>query len=322
MTDEKDATSKRAVRVAIVGAGNVGATCAYALLLSGTAAEIVLIDANRERAEGEAMDLNHGMPFTRPARVWAGDYADCAIADVVVLTAGAAQRPGETRLDLLKRNAAVFQQIVPQVVQHTREAILLVAANPLDALTYVAWKTSGLPASRVVGSGTILDTARFRYLLGQRFGVEPRSVHAFIIGEHGDSQVAIWSLANIAGMRLDDFCRMNGGTLDAEAKREIAQNARRAAYDIIRRKGATYYAIAAALVRIIEAIVRDQNSVLTVSSLAENVYGLNDVCLSLPGVVNRQGVSRVLLLPLDAEERSALENSARIIREAIATLSL
>ena len=216
----------------------------------------------------------------------------------------------------------MFQQIVPQVVQHTREAILLVAANPLDALTYAAWKTSGLPASRVVGSGTILDTARFRYLLGQRFGVEPRSVHAFIIGEHGDSQVAIWSLANIAGMRLDDFCRMNGGTLDAEAKREIAQNARRAAYDIIRRKGATYYAIAAALVRIIEAIVRDQNSVLTVSSLAENVYGLNDVCLSLPGVVNRQGVSRVLLLPLDAEERGALENSARIIREAIATLSL
>lgn len=322
MTDETATTSKRAVRVAIVGAGNVGATCAYALLLNGTAAEIVLIDANRERAEGEAMDLNHGMPFTRPARVWAGGYADCASADVVVLTAGAAQRPGETRLDLLKRNAAVFQQIVPQVVQQTRDAILLVAANPLDALTYAAWKTSGLPASRVIGSGTILDTARFRYLLGQRFGVEPRSVHAFIIGEHGDSQVAIWSLANIAGMRLDDFCRMNGGILDVEAKREIAQNARGAAYDIIRRKGATYYAIAAALVRIIEAIVRDQNSVLTVSSLAENVYGLNDVCLSLPGVVNRQGVSRVLLLPLDAEERSALENSARIIREAIAALSL
>lgn len=310
------------VRVAVVGSGNVGATAAYALLMNGLASEIVLIDLNRERAEGEAMDLNHAMPFAGPARVWAGDYKDCGLADVVIIAAGSKQRPGETRLDLLKRNAEVFRQIVPQIVEQTRDAILVVATNPVDVLTYVTWHVSGLPPSRVIGSGTILDTARFRYLLSQRFGVDPRSVHAFIIGEHGDSQVAAWSLANVAGMRLEDYCRLNGCTLDEQAKEEIQQNTRRAAYEIIRRKGATYYAVASGLVRIVDSIIRNENSVLSVSALVQGVHSLNDVCLSLPTIINRTGIERVLELPLDDGESRALDASAGQIGDAIRSLRL
>jgi L-lactate dehydrogenase len=313
---------QRPVRIAVVGSGNVGATAAFTLALNGVASEIVLIDANHARAEGEAMDLNHAMPFMRPTRIWAGDYGDCAIADVVILTAGAGQRPGETRLDLLKRNVAVFRDILPRISEQTREAILLVATNPVDVLTYAAWKMSGLSPTRVIGSGTILDTARFRYLLSQHFGVDPRSLHAFIVGEHGDSEVAVWSLANIAGMKLDEFCRLNGCTMPDEAKATIFQNTRMAAYEIIRRKGATYYAIAAGLVRIVEAIVRNENSVLTVSALVQGKYGLEDVYLSLPAVVNRTGVDRVLDLPLDPGEAESLRKSGHIIRDALKSLAL
>ena len=204
---EETAEHPHPLRVAVVGMGNVGSTFAYALLLDGLASEIVLIDANRAKAEGEAMDLNHTVPFTHPTRVWAGDYADCAGAMVTVLTAGSGQKPGETRLDLIKKNAAIWRDIVPKVVQHNPTGILLIATNPVDVLTYAAWKLSGLPHQRVIGSGTILDTARFRYLLSQHFGVDARSVHAYIIGEHGDSEVPVWSLANIAGMRLPEFSR-------------------------------------------------------------------------------------------------------------------
>lgn len=313
--------AQRPVRIAVVGAGNVGATAAYALLLNGLASEIVLIDLNQARAQGEAMDLNHAMPFTRPARVWAGDYRDCADASIVILTAGVNQRPGESRLDLLKRNAGVFQEIVPRIVEQTRDAILVVATNPVDVLTHVAWQSSGLPAARVIGSGTILDTARFRYLLSQQLGVDPRSVHAFIIGEHGDSEVAAWSLASIAGMRLDEFCRLNNYSLDEDARGRIIDNTRRAAYEIISRKGATYYAIAAGLVRIVEAIVRDENSILTVSSLVQGKYGLNDICLSLPTVINRGGIARVLELPLSQDEKRALDGSAHIIRDALTSIA-
>ncbi|MBI4788480.1 MAG: L-lactate dehydrogenase [Chloroflexi bacterium] len=312
---------QRPVRVVIVGSGNVGATTAFALALNGAASEIVLIDANHARAEGDAMDLNHAMPFMRPARVWAGDYADCASANIVILTAGVGQRPGETRLDLLKRNAEVFGQIVPRIIEQTREAVLVIATNPVDVLTHVAWKVSGYPAAKVIGSGTILDTARFRHLLSQRFGVDPRSVHAFVIGEHGDSEVAAWSLANIAGMRLDEFCRLNDCALEPETKAQIYANTRNAAYEIISRKGATFYAIAAGLVRIVEAIVRDEHSVLTVSSLVEGKYGLTDVCLSLPTVVNRTGVARVLELALDESERAGLQQSAAVIHHALDSLA-
>lgn len=315
-----DKIKPQITRIAIIGAGHVGATCAYALQLLGHASEIVLINGHRDRAEGEAMDISHGSLFARPVRVWAGETSDCKDADIVVLAAGGSQKPGETRLDLLRRNAAIFQDILPQVMEHNREAILIVVANPVDVLTYITWKITGLPARQVIGSGTILDTARFRYLLSQHFRIDPRSIHAYILGEHGDSQVPVWSLANIAGMRLDEYAQLNNKPLGEYSRNEIAQNTRRAAYEIIRRKGATYYAIAAGVVRIIEAIVRDENSVLTVSSLIQGKYGLNDICLSLPSIVNRQGVQQTMELPLSSEEQQGLEKSAGVLREAIDSL--
>jgi L-lactate dehydrogenase len=308
-------------RVAVVGVGNVGATFAYALLLSGLASEIVLIDANHAKAEGEAMDLNHTVPFTRPARVWAGSYADCAGAAVTVICAGSNQKPGETRLDLVKKNAGIFAQIVPEVARHNPDGILLIATNPVDVLTHASYALSGLPGRRVIGSGTILDTARFRHLLSEHFQVDPRSVHGFIIGEHGDSEVPVWSLANIAGMRVADFARAHGHALDEATKSDIFSRTRDAAYHIIQRKGATYYAVAAGLMRIVEAILRDQNTVLSVSSLAD-CYGIRDVCLSLPTIVNRGGVERVLKLELSEEELRGLRHSADVLKRTIAELNL
>ena len=312
----------RPARVAIVGVGNVGATFAYALLLSGLAAEIVLIDANRARAEGEAMDLNHAVPFTHPTRVWAGDYADCAGAVVTVLTAGANQKPGETRLDLVKKNATIWREIVPKVVENNPDGILLVATNPVDALTYAALKLSKLPPQRVIGSGTILDTSRFRYLLSQHFDVDARSVHAYIIGEHGDSEVPVWSLANIAGMRLAEFCKAQGILYDAAAMENIFLQTRDAAYRIIERKGATYYAVASGLMQITQAILRDQSSVLSVSSLMDDYYGIGNVCLSLPTVIDRGGVEKVLRLQLSAEEVEKLRHSAQVLLATGKTLDL
>jgi L-lactate dehydrogenase len=314
--------SHRPVRVAVVGAGNVGSTFAYALLLGGLASEIVLIDANRAKAEGEAMDLTHAVPFTHPTRVWAGDWADCAGAVVTVLTAGASQKPGETRLDLVKKNTAIWRDIVPKIVGHNPDGMLLVATNPVDILTYAAWKLSGLPHERVIGSGTILDTARFRYLLSQYFGVDARSVHAYIIGEHGDSEVPVWSLANIAGMRLSEFCKIQGRTYDPQAMEQIFVQTRDAAYHIIERKGSTYYAVAAGLMRITEAILRDQKTVLSVSSLMKDYYGMSDVCFSLPSVVDRGGIEKVIRLELDGAEAAKLQHSAGLLQEIIRGLDL
>ncbi len=304
----------RPVRVAVVGCGNVGATFAYALQLSGLAAEIVLIDANHAKAEGEAMDLNHSVPLSAPTRVWAGTYADCASASVTVITAGASQKPGETRLDLVQRNASIFKQIIGSIVQYNPHGMLLVATNPVDILTYASWRYSGLPTNRVIGSGTILDTARFRYLLSEYFRVEPRSVHAYIIGEHGDSEVPVWSLANIAGMRLSVFCEANNAGCTPQDLTDIFQQTRDAAYKIIELKGATYYAIASGLVRIVEAILRDQRTVLSVSSYVDNYYGIQDVCLSLPTVLNNGGVERVLRLELAPEEVEGLQKSASVLK--------
>jgi L-lactate dehydrogenase len=309
-------------RVAVVGVGNVGATFAYALLLSGLAAEIVLIDANHARAEGEAMDLNHAVPFTHPTRVWAGDYSDCAGAAVTVLAAGSGQKPGETRLDLIKKNAAIWKSIVPEVAKHNPHGILLVATNPVDALTYAALKLSGLPACRVIGSGTILDTARFRYLLSQHFEVDARSVHAYIIGEHGDSEVPVWSLANIAGMRLPEFCKAQNIPYDEAAMEEIFVQTRDAAYRIIERKGATYYAVAAGLMQITRAILRNQSSVLSVSSLIEDYHGIGGVCFSLPTVIDRGGVEKVLHLELSPEELRQLRHSVEVLEKIAGSLEL
>jgi L-lactate dehydrogenase len=305
------------MRVVVVGLGNVGATLGYALLLSGLAAEIVLIDKNHAKAEGEAMDLNHAVPFAHPTRIWAGSYEDCAGAAVVVIAAGAAQKPGETRLDLLQRNADIFAEIVPRIVEHNRNCILLIATNPVDVLTHISLRLSGLPPQHVIGSGTILDTARFRYMLSQHFGVDSRSVHAFIIGEHGDSEVPVWSLANIAGMRLEEFCAAQDRTCDWKDLHAIFEQTRDAAYHIIARKQATYYAVAAGLMRIVEAILRDQNTVLSVSSLVSGAYGISGLCLSLPSIVNRDGIQKVLHLRLSPEEEQKLEHSAQVLRETL-----
>lgn len=310
------------VRVAVVGTGNVGATFAYTLLISGLAAEIVLIDMNQKKAEGEAMDLNHAVPLTQPARIWVGDYADCEGAAVTIITAGANQKPGETRLDLAARNVEIFRQIVPNIVKHNPNGIILVATNPVDVLSYATWKMSGLPKERVLGSGTILDTARFRFLLSQHFGVDPRSVHAYIIGEHGDSEVPVWSLANIAGMRFPVFCEQMGVGCNQDALDRIFEQTRDAAYQIIERKGATYYAVATGIVRIVEAILRDQGTVLSVSSLIEHYYDIDDVFLSLPSVVDGGGVERILRLRLSDDEIAGLRNSARVLHELARKLDL
>jgi L-lactate dehydrogenase len=307
-------------RIAVVGTGNVGATFAFSLVLSGLAAEIVLVDANAARAEGEAMDLMHAVPFSRPSRVRAGTYEECAGAAISVISAGAAQRTGQTRLDLVRRNDAIFRDVIPAIARANPDGIILVATNPVDVLTYRSLHYSGLPPNRVIGSGTILDTARFRALLAERFEIDPRSVHAFIAGEHGDSEVPLWSSAHIGGMRIDEFCRVHGLDFRADEQRALFERTRDAAYAIIERKGATYYAVAAGLLRIVEAIVRDQRTVLPVSSLIHDYHGIGDVCLSLPTVVGRNGVERVLRVGLSADEEDGLRRSAEVLRSTLDAL--
>ena len=309
-------------KVAIVGVGNVGSTLAYGLLVTGLATEIVLIDRNFHKAEGEAMDLTHAVPLTKPTRIYAGNYEDTQGAAVTVITAGTAQKPGETRLDLAFRNTEIFRQIIPQIVKYNPEGLILVATNPVDILSYASMKFAGLPENRVFGSGTILDTARFRYLLSQRFEVDPRSVHAYIIGEHGDSEVPVWSLANIAGMQLTDYCEQNNMGCSHQELEEIFIQTRDAAYHIIERKGATFYAISAGLVRLLEAILRDQSTVLSVSSLIQDYYGMDDVCFSLPTVIDRGGIEKVIRLKLDNEEQVRLKKSAGVLQETIRKLGL
>lgn len=308
-------------KVAIIGIGNVGATLAYALTLSGLATEIVLIDRNKFKAEGEAMDLMHAVPLVRPTKIYAGDYSDIKGATITVVTAGTAQKPGETRLDLAQRNTDIFKQIIPEIVKHNPDGLILIASNPVDVLTYASIKISGLPKERVFGSGTILDTARFRYLLSRKFEVDPRSVHAYIIGEHGDSEVPVWSLANIAGMSLVDYCNNNDMGCNNDDLHEIYELTRNAAYQIIERKGATYYAIGTGLERIIEAVIRDQSTVLSVSSLIDDYYGMSDVCYSLPSVVDRGGIERILKLKLDSTEQTGLKNSANVLKNTINQLN-
>lgn len=305
------------VKIAVVGAGHVGSSFAYALLLSGLASEIVIVDVNRAKAEGEVMDLAHAAPFAPPVRLRAGGYEDCAGAVVTVVTAGANQKPGEPRLDLVRKNAGIFGQIIPAVASANPEGLLLIATNPVDVLTRLALQLSGLPPERVLGSGTILDTARFRHFIGQKLGVSPRSVSAHIIGEHGDSEVPVWSLASIAGMRLDDFARAQGLSFTAEDKDEIYRSTRDAAYHIIERKGATHYAIGAGLLEIVSAIVRDERAVLPVCSLIQSYNGLPAACFGLPSVVNRSGVARAIHLDLDQAEHSALQRSLQVLEASM-----
>lgn len=300
----------------------VGTSCAYALMQRGVATDILLIDADTARAEGEAMDLNHGVPFVQPCRISAGTYADLAGAEVVVIAAGSNQRPGKSRLDLLQRNASIIREIVAQIVAAAPEAILLIATNPVDLLTQIAADSSGLRRGQIFGSGTILDTARLRYLLAERYEVDPRSVHAYIIGEHGDSSLPVWSIANIAGVRLHEFVRNSGAGYDPTALQAIFTQARDAAYEIIKRKRATYYAIGLGLVTIVEAILRDQHTVLTVSSPMAGQHGVSDISISLPSIIGKRGVEEVLNLVLAPDEVAGFQHSAAVLKERYRQLGI
>lgn len=306
-------TQLRSSRVVIIGTGAVGATTAYTLFLRERASEIVLIDANKEKALGEALDMNHGLPFTGGVKLWAGDYSDCAGADIIIIAAGASQRPGETRIDLLKRNASIFEVIISNIGKYNTQGIILVATNPVDILSYVSLKQSGFPSNRVIGSGTLLDSARFRYLIGQNKGINPRSIHAHIVGEHGDSELPLWSLANVAGIGLE---------ISDEDKQEIFDNTKNAAYEIINAKGSTSYAIALALDRIVSSILLDEGSVLNVSTLLTDYNGVSDVYLGVPSIVDRSGVRKVLDLQLSDIELEQFQKSANKLKSAIAELEL
>ncbi len=305
---------------AIIGCGNVGATTAYALLQSRLFSELLLLDIRHERAVGEAEDLAHAMPFLSPAEVRAADYPDIADAGLIIITAGAAQRVGETRLDLTRKNAAVFREIVGNVCRYNRDAILLVVTNPVDVLTELTRRISGFPAHRVIGSGTVLDTARLKLLLGRHLGTDPRQVHAFIIGEHGDSELPVFSSANISGMDLDCFCGNGCHKCDEKDLARLFEQARDAAYRIIEAKGATYYAIAEAVRRIVTAIVRDEHAILPISVHTGGKYGIEGLSMSLPAIVGLEGVERVPEIPLSEEEEAALHRSADCLRRVLRDL--
>jgi L-lactate dehydrogenase len=309
-------------KVAVVGAGSVGASFAYSLMIHGLVSEISLIDVNAEKAMGEAMDLEHGLPFVQPARIKSGDYGECADADIVVVAAGAAQKPGESRLDLVKRNAAVFKQVIPRIKEHNDQCILLIATNPVDIMTYVSLRLSGFPPNRVIGSGTILDTSRLRSLLGEHFRIDARNVHAYIIGEHGDSEVPVWSSANIAGVKIKEYCPICGMKYDEPYLNKIFQEVKNAAYKIIDLKGATYYAIGLGLTRIVESVIRDENAVLTVSSLLHDYYRVSDLCLSVPSIVNKEGISQTLKVPLEDAEVKMFQKSASVMETVIKSLDI
>lgn len=314
-------TSKSPRKVVITGAGDVGASFAYALMQAGLAEDIALVDLNRDLAQGQVLDLAHGLPFVSPVHVHSGTADDYADAAVIVITAGAKQRPNESRLELLNRNAAIIAQIAHDIVARKSEAVVVVVSNPVDVLTYVALQQSGFPKAKVIGSGTVLDSARFRYLLSRHCSVDVRNVHAYILGEHGDSEVAAWSMTHVAGMHISDYCVVCGKCAGwHEAKKEIVREVRQSAYHIIGYKGATYYAIGLALLRIVGAILRNENSVLTVSSLLDGEFGIQDVCLSVPCLVGSDGVVRILEGRLEPEEESALRASADILRDNIRQL--
>ena len=302
-------------KVAVIGCGFVGSSSAFALMQSGLFSEMVLIDADTKRAEGEAMDISHGISFARPMQIYAGNYDDITDAAIIVITAGANQKPDETRLDLIKKNAAIMKSIVGEIKKRDFGGILLIVSNPVDILTLIALKESGYPSKRVIGSGNVLAKGRFKYLLGEHLDVDSRSVHAFIIGEHGDSELAAWSNARIGGLKVNDFCELRGHFNHEQSMKKIFENVRNSAYEIIERKHATYYGIAMAVKRICEAIVRNEKSILPVSSLMTGEYGLNDVVLSIPAVVDETGVQKVIPIELNDEELTKLKDSANILKD-------
>lgn len=309
-------------KAAMIGCGFVGSASAFALMQSGLFSELVLIDANHDKAEGEAMDIAHGLPFAGQMKIYAGDYDDIVDAAVIIVTAGAAQKPGETRLDLVNKNVNIFKIIIPEIAKRNYKGILLIVANPVDILTYTAVKLSGLPENRVIGSGTVLDTARLKYALGEHLEVDSRSVHSFIIGEHGDSEIVAWSSTNVSGIPVNDFCELRGHFNHEEAMHRIADDVKNSAYDIIEKKGATYYGIAMSVKRICECIMRDEKSILPISSMMHGEYGISDICLSMPTVVGREGVETRVPIQLNEQEESALSASAEQLSKVAAQLDL
>lgn len=304
-------------KVAVVGLGFVGSASAFALMQSGLFSEMVLVNRDMSKAEGEALDISHGLPFAKPMKIYAGTYDDIVDAAVIVITSGAGQKPGETRLDLVRKNVEVYRSIIPEIAKRDCEGVLLIVSNPVDILTSAAVKLSGFPENRVFGSGTVLDTARLKYLLGEHLNVDSRSVHAFIIGEHGDSEIAAWSSANVSGVPLHNFCEMRGHFEHEKAMYEIAEDVKNSAYEIIEKKKATYYGIAMSVKRICEAIVRDEKSILPISSIQHGQYGIEGVALSMPAVVGKNGVETLIPIELNEAEQTALRHSADTLKQVL-----
>lgn len=309
-------------KAAIIGCGFVGSATAFALMQSKLFSEIVLLDANADKATGEAMDIAHGIPFAGQMKIYAGDYGDIGDASVVIVTAGANQKPDETRLDLVHKNVGIYKSIIPQIVACGFGGILLIVSNPVDILTYAAVKLSGFPEHRVIGSGTVLDTARLKYALGEHLSVDSRSVHSFIIGEHGDSEIAAWSSTNVSGIPVNDFCEMRGHFDHEQSMERIAANVKNSAYEIIAKKQATYYGIAMSVKRICECIVRDEKSILPVSSMLHGLYGIDDIALSMPAIVGADGIETHVPISLDEKETAALLASAKTLKEVAQSLDL
>ncbi len=312
------------MKIGIVGAGYVGSTAAYAMVMCGVGREIVLVDVKAERAAAEADDIFHAVPFAHPVEVRAGKYEDLQGCRVVVLSAGTNQRPGETRLQLLDRNAAIFREIVPRVLDASPDALLVVATNPVDVMTHLTARFAaerGVPSHRVFGSGTTLDTARFRSLLSRYLGVDARHVHGYVLGEHGDSEVLTWSLVSVGGMSLEEFCRQRRLSLDTSVKDDIDRRVRRAAYSIIAGKGATYYGIGSALARIVDVVLKDQRSILTVCTPVSDILGVRDVTVSLPHLIGGSGVIATFPPPLDGSEQESLKHSATLIADTVKGLN-
>ena len=309
-------------KAVMIGCGFVGSACVFSLMQSGLFSEIAMIDADNARAEGEALDISHGIPFAKPMKIYAGNYDDIENASIIIITAGANQKPGETRLDLVHRNVEIFKSILSEIKQRDFKGILLIVSNPVDILTTVAIKLSGLPENRLIGSGTVLDTARLKYSIGEHLNVDSRSVHAFIIGEHGDSEIAAYSSANVSGIPLNRFCEMRGHYNHEKDTDEIAQTVKNSAYEIISRKKATYYGIAMSVKRICEAIVRDEKSILPISSMLHGEYGISDISLSMPAIVGKNGVETLVPIQLNDEEAKKLKESANNLKDILKSTNI
>lgn len=309
-------------KISVIGAGFVGSTTAYALMISGLASEIVIVDINKEKAQGEAMDLSHGESFVKPVDIISGDYKDTKDSDIVIITAGISIKQGQTRLDIIQKNLEIFKVMIPEIVKYNPNAILLVVSNPVDILSYITYKLSGFPKERVIGSGTVLDTSRLRFGLSRHFDVDIRNIHTYVMGEHGDSEFAAWSLTSIAGMNIQEYCRNLCVECDSSIQEDLLLDVKNAGYKIVQMKGATNYAVALAVRRITEAILRNENSILTVSNLLSGEYGVKDIYMGIPAIVGSGGVKKALEVPLNTEENNKLYSSFNALNEVIKNIKI